>query len=146
MPLVQYFGWVGSILLAALVAASCCLPGAAPAPASDVPLDEKITIRIRSDRKWPERVQFDTARPEPGLAANPASAADVAPDQGFADVSRQDPFEAFAEMPPGASASAKQEVLVEGQGVPRHDRSLASTPARKGLTSPNPFHKPPGRS
>jgi hypothetical protein len=108
MPLIQYFGWAGSILLAALFAVSWCLPGAAPAPASDASPDQKITIRIHSDQKWPERVQFDTTRPPMGAAENPAAAAR---DQGVADIGRQDPFqgafqdpfEAFAEMQPGAS-------------------------------------------
>ena len=57
MPLLQYFGWVGSFLLAALLAANWCFP--APfAPQSEVALDQKINIRIHTDHKWPERVVF----------------------------------------------------------------------------------------
>jgi hypothetical protein len=38
MPLFQYFGWVGSFMLAALFAANWCFPGPiAPATGSDVP-------------------------------------------------------------------------------------------------------------
>jgi hypothetical protein len=50
MPLFQYFGWVGSCLLAALFAANWCFsPPIAPVPASDVPLNQRINIRsIRS--------------------------------------------------------------------------------------------------
>ena len=59
MPLFQYFGWVGSFLLAALLAANWCFP-APVAPQSDVPLDQKINIRIHTDHKWPERVVLDT--------------------------------------------------------------------------------------
>lgn len=59
MPLFQYFGWVGSFLLAALLAANWCFP-APVAPQSDVPLDQKISIRIHTDHKWPERVVLDT--------------------------------------------------------------------------------------
>ena len=63
MPLFQYFGWVGSFLLAALLAANwCCSAPIAHAPRSDVPLDQKINIRIHTDHKWPERVVFDTTR------------------------------------------------------------------------------------
>ena len=59
MPVFQYFGWVGSFLLAALLAANWCFP-APIAPQSDVPLDQKINIRIHTDHKWPERVVLDT--------------------------------------------------------------------------------------
>jgi hypothetical protein len=60
MPLLQYFGWVGSFLFAALLAANWCLPIPIAAQ-SDVPLDRKIGIRIHTDHKWPERVMFDTS-------------------------------------------------------------------------------------
>jgi len=63
VPLFQYFGWVGSFLLAALFAANwCCSAPIARAPLSDVPLDQKIHIRIHTDHKWPERVVLDTTR------------------------------------------------------------------------------------
>jgi hypothetical protein len=128
MPLIQYFGWVGSVLLAALFALGWCLPGTAPAPASDASFDQKITIRIHSDQKWPERVQFDTARPQMGAAASAVPAADAKRDQGLADIGRPDPFEAFAAMQPGAAKRCVQ------------------PPCAQSLTFPNRFHKPPGRS
>ena len=60
MPLLQYFGWVGSLLLAVMLAANAYLP--APAvPQPEIPLDRKISIRIHTDHKWPERVVFDTS-------------------------------------------------------------------------------------
>jgi hypothetical protein len=55
MPLFQYFGWV----FAALLAANWCFP-APVTPQSDVSLDQKISIRIHTDHKWPERVVLDT--------------------------------------------------------------------------------------
>jgi hypothetical protein len=61
MPLLQYFGWVGSFLLAALFAANwCCCTAITPAPGSDIPFDQKINIRIHTDHKWPDRVVLDT--------------------------------------------------------------------------------------
>ena len=60
MPLLQYFGWVGSFLFAALIATNWCLP-VPIAPQSEVPLDQKISIRIYTDHKWPERVVLDTS-------------------------------------------------------------------------------------
>jgi hypothetical protein len=61
MPLFQYFGWVGSFLLVALFAANWCFSSPiAPAPASDVPLNQRINIRIHTEHKWPEPVVFDS--------------------------------------------------------------------------------------
>jgi hypothetical protein len=59
MPLLQYFGWVGSFLLASLLAANWCLPGPI-APQAGLPLDQKISIRIHTNHEWPERVVLDT--------------------------------------------------------------------------------------
>jgi hypothetical protein len=59
MPLLQYFGWAGSLLLAAILVANAYLPAPA-APQLETPLDRKISIRIHTDHKWPERVVFDT--------------------------------------------------------------------------------------
>ena len=61
MPLFQYIAWVGSFLLVTLLAANWCC-SAPPTPRSDVPLDQKINIRIHTDHKWPERVVFETTR------------------------------------------------------------------------------------
>lgn len=55
MPLFQYFGWVGSFLLAALFDANwCCCATIAPAQGSDVPVNQKINIRIHTDHIWPD--------------------------------------------------------------------------------------------
>ena len=59
MPLLQYFGWVGSFLACGASCRELVLPRAV-APQSDVPLDQKINIRIHTDHKWPERVVLDT--------------------------------------------------------------------------------------
>lgn len=72
MPLLQYFGWVGGVLLAALFAAGWWFSGnPADAPRPRAPLNERIHIRIRSDHKWPERVVFDTT----GSQSAPAQSA-----------------------------------------------------------------------
>ena len=61
MPLLQYFGGVGSFLLAALCAANwLCCASIASVPSSAAPLAQKLNIRIHTDHKWPERVVFDT--------------------------------------------------------------------------------------
>ena len=63
MPVLQYFRWVGSLLLVALFAVNWCYTTPiAQASRFDVPLNQKIKIRIHTDHKWPERVEFDMTR------------------------------------------------------------------------------------
>ena len=136
MPLFQYFGWVGSFLLAALLAANWCFP-APVAPQSDVPLDQKISIRIHTDHKWPERVVLDTTST---LARCEAERDGVAEANACGGAQ---PFEAFAEMAPPRPCFRPP--------APRVRRSLAVEKARlsygaQGLTFPNPLHKLPGKS
>jgi hypothetical protein len=62
MPVLRYFVFVGGALLALLLVCNAVLPQA-PLPevvksASDMP-----PVRIKSERKWPERVVFDTTAP-----------------------------------------------------------------------------------
>jgi hypothetical protein len=71
MPLARYFCCVGGVLLALLFAVDAIVPtlsdeAALPTSkdsvrAADSP--DKPIIRIHSDRKWPERVVFDTSLP-----------------------------------------------------------------------------------
>ena len=60
MPVARYFLFVGGVLLALLFALNAYLPKSTEVARaeSDLPV-----IRIHSDRKWPERVVFDTNRP-----------------------------------------------------------------------------------
>src|SRR6266480_937573 len=92
MPLFQYFGWVGSILLAALLAANWCFP-ASIAPHAGVPLDQKINIRIQTDHKWPERVVLDTTRSTLAHDVKAAGETDVA-GSATAILAERPPFEA----------------------------------------------------
>jgi hypothetical protein len=64
MPLARYFVFVGGVLLALLFVVGAVLPQlpVADADRADAGVD-KSTIRIHSDRKWPERVVFDTSLP-----------------------------------------------------------------------------------
>jgi hypothetical protein len=96
MPLFQYFAWVGSFLLVTLLAANWCC-SAPPTPRSDVPLDQKINIRIHTDHKWPERVVFDTTRSTLAREAKADPETDVGRSETPAQAERH-PFDAFAEM------------------------------------------------
>jgi hypothetical protein len=97
MPVLQYFGWVGSFLLAALLAANWWFPAPTLTPASDVPLNHRINIRIRTDHRWPDRVVFDTTRSPLALEAKVGPEADVGPGKTVARAERQ-PFDAFAQI------------------------------------------------
>jgi hypothetical protein len=160
MPLLQYFGWVGSFLLAALFAASWWFSGSVPdAQPSGAPLSESIHIRIHSDHKWPERVVFDTTRsrlapPETAQAETEPQGQEASQEPVAAE--RHDPVEAFVEMgretvevclqPPysadqnpesDAPPNRKAGLLWSHPGVSR---------AAKAFTAPNPFHRLPGKS
>ena len=155
MPLLQYFGWVGSFLLAALFAANwCCSTPIPRAPLPDVPLDQKVHIRIHTDHKWPERVELDTTRSMPLHDAKADGETDVGGSETGVLAERQS-FEAFAEMAPSArpcfgSPCSTQDAETEPSPIenssPFQNRSRLSVMARKSLTFPNPLHKPPGRS
>jgi len=71
MPLARYFFFVGGVLLALLFAVDAVLPTLSDEAALSKSKDsvsaaggpDKSIIRIHSDRKWPERVVFDTSLP-----------------------------------------------------------------------------------
>ena len=151
MPLFQYFGWVGSLLLAVLFAANWCVSAPnARTPGSDVPLDRKINIRIHTDHKWPERVVFDTS-------SALAQKADAETGIGGSEppVVERQAFDAFAEMaaipvrpcfrpPCSVRQAAEREASRVQKGAPSQTRSRIAV--RKDLTFPNRLHKPPGKS
>ncbi|MCK1302743.1 hypothetical protein IVB33_25380 [Bradyrhizobium sp. 24] len=61
MPLMKYFGFVGSALVLLLIAIGWCLPQQAMGPGnSDL---ERPVIRISSSERAPERVVIDTSLP-----------------------------------------------------------------------------------
>ena len=60
MPLARYFFLVGGVLLALLFISDAVLPKLPMAKGTDLGSD-KSSLRINSDRKWPERVVFDTS-------------------------------------------------------------------------------------
>jgi len=64
MPIARYFLFVGGVLLALLFAVDAFVPKepVVNSTASAAPI-ENPTLRIRSERKWPERVVYDTSLP-----------------------------------------------------------------------------------
>ena len=76
MLVARYFLYVGGALLALLFVVSAQLPPSAVVAANDTAADLSM-IRIHSDRKWPERVVFDTNAPT--LVPAPTRTASNAP-------------------------------------------------------------------
>jgi len=83
VPLVRYFVVVTGVLLAMLAVANWSLPNPPPLPSQETEVD-KSTVRIRSERRWPQKIEFDTAMhpfiapsapPALASAAPPAAAA-----------------------------------------------------------------------
>jgi hypothetical protein len=118
MPLARYFLYVGGVLLTLVFILDACLVKLPVVERAHVNLP---VIRIHSDRKWPERIVFDTTRPTivPARAAivedrvaSPATVAGVAV--------REREREAFALM---QSSNAKRlELSAPGRREPKPER------------------------
>ena len=97
MPIARYFLFVGAVLLALLFA----VDGFAPKDAvvsSTASAIENPTLRIRSDRKWPEPVVYDTSLPTIGPPTVEIAAAVPGPDSDVSAKSRV--RESFAQFKP----------------------------------------------
>jgi len=79
MPILRYFIFVGGALLALLFAANFALPQAPVAESTVTSSNDVPLIRIRSDRKLPERVVLDTSQTTVVPPAAVTMAAVVAP-------------------------------------------------------------------
>jgi len=86
MPLARYFFFVGAALLALLFIADGYLPKLPVAERTAAVADVSV-IRIHSDRKWPERVVFDTTVPPIAPAATATAEAKASAPANVADVS-----------------------------------------------------------
>jgi hypothetical protein len=116
MPLVRYFFFVGGVLLALLFVSDAYLPKLPDTQRADADLP---VIRIHSDRKWPERVVFDTNHPTI-----------VAAQAGNAPA---------ANMVAGVRAPA---TIAEVSVNPRVRAALAQQPADAPLLQPSDLKRP----
>ena len=124
MPVARYFLLVGGVLLALLFLSNEVLPQLPVAARVAEAGLNKSAIRISSDRKWPERVVFDTNMPTivpaiaPALVAK-AEAAVPAP-AAVAEVSAQArALQAFAQLKPSEPTKPEPK--------PQHKRKIAKT-------------------
>ena len=106
MPLMRYLVFVGGALLTLLLVVNACLP-ALPVVQNSQPAADLSVIRIHSDRKWPERVVFDTTRPTTSAPA--PVVASVPPPQppsqqsAAAEPTKHQVREAYAQLRPNSS-------------------------------------------
>ena len=136
MPVLRYFLFVGGALLALLLVANGLLP---EVPATDgvVSSIDPPVIRIHSDRKWPERVVFDTSQPTiapvtVAKASEPIAAPAVAATSPAVTVAspKARVREAFAQLP------------LSEQLPPVDARKLAAKPLKRKLAKIRPVQQP----
>jgi hypothetical protein len=106
MPLARYFFFVGGVLLALLFISDAYLP---KLPVADRAYTDLPVIRIHSDRKWPERVVYDTSLPTIIPAQIASTDASVPPPEAVADISAKAQVrEAFAQLQPSDAEQLRQ--------------------------------------
>ena len=122
MPLARYFYLVGGALFALMFILDACFP-ISPAPErahANLP-----AIRIHTDRKWPERIVYDTALPTivpTSIAGADAvvPSAEIVAEPSVATKGR----EAFAMLPPAAERLQASNTKIQAL-KPRHHRKIA---------------------
>ena len=117
MLIARYFLWVGSALIALLLMAGWFWPSTPSTPAQQATAAEtpvERTIRIQSERKWPEKMVFDTTVPPPSptIAPPPVATAETAPPAAAATPVPAPLVEARAEMKPPPRPAPKRQAKV----------------------------------
>lgn len=114
MPLARYFLFVGGALLVLLLISAAYLPSL---PVAERTGPDPPVIRIHSDRKWPERVVYDTDVATMAPAQVEKTEADV-PVMGGAASTDARARETFAQL---QSSDAKQ---LQSSDANRQERAL----------------------
>ena len=123
MPIARYFVIVGGTLAALLFIAGWCLPTPPAMFANQLAIDRSI-IRIKSARKWPEKVVLDTSQPTIAPPAveerRAAQSVQLLPDEA----GDQSNLEASAQLKPDTlSAAVDHPTLRIKRGLARTARS-----------------------
>ena len=122
MPVARYFLLVGGVLLALLFLLNEVLPQLPVAERVAESGSNKSVIRINSDRKWPERVVFDTNMPTivpPIAPVLVAKAAVPAPAAEAAVSAQARGLQAFAQLKPSEPRKPEPK--------PQHKRRISKT-------------------
>jgi hypothetical protein len=141
MPLFRYFVFVGGALLALLLISDVVLP-TVPLPGNLTSGSDLPAVRIRSDRKWPERVVIDTSVALPKTASVAVAKAEIPPaPPAPADVSAKAHVrDAFAQVRPGQAEPKQSAAKVVAVGEPNKPE-LKPQPKRK-VARAHPVSRP----
>jgi len=140
----RYFLWVGSGLIALLLMAGWYWPSTPSTPAQQAAAAEtpvERTIRIQSERKWPEKMVFDTTiptivpPPSPVIAPPAVATAEAAP---AAATPAAAPLEARAEMKPPPRPAPRRQAKVRHHNS-RPDNYNNGRPDFWGAPPPSTF-------
>jgi hypothetical protein len=133
MPLARYFLFVGAALLTLLFVVDSYLPKLPPEERTNAAANLSV-IRIHSDRKWPERIVFDTSLPTITPATTGVTEANVPAPASVADLpAKARVREAFAQLTPSGS----------NQLQPADPRKPEPKPQRKRKTVARGYMGPP---
>lgn len=151
MPILRYFVYVGGALLALLFICDAVFPQVA-LPTVMSAVSDRPAVRIRSERKWPERIVLDTSIPmtAPITVANadtvtPVAAAvdakarvrDAFAQAGSSEV-KQQPAAQITGSTPAKMADATVPKPAELKGKAKHKTARAQAPRPLMLVAQQP--------
>jgi hypothetical protein len=124
VPVARYFVLIGSALAALLLIVSWYCP-APPANFTDRPqIITTAVIRIKSERKWPEKIEFDTSQPTIVPPAGEApSVAGLPVPLPPEETTGKPPLEALAQLSPDTRLSATRRAVQIERKLARTSRS-----------------------
>lgn len=140
MPVLRYFAYVGCLLVALLFAADWYWPGESKLSAQQASAESPVeqTIRIQSERRWPDKIEFDTTQPTiipsptPVIISSPAPAAAPV-------VAANSPLDARAEVKPAARPAPPKRQAKVRHRTPRQDYYYERRPAYASASPTSPF-------
>jgi hypothetical protein len=114
VPVARYFVHIGSALAALLLIASWYCP-APPAIFTDRPqIITTAAIRIKSEHKWPEKIEFDTSQPTiVPPAGEVSSVAELPAPLSPEETTAKPRLEALAQLSPDTRLSATRHRAVQ---------------------------------
>ena len=127
MPFARYFLAVGAALLALLFVSHAYL--AKSQLAATVDADSSI-VRIHSDRRWPERIVYDTSAPTIVPPQTAIAQANVTAPTSVVDFPASAPERnAMAQLRPRDAVQPEPSTPETRKSKPRHRRRIATTHA-----------------
>jgi hypothetical protein len=142
MPVARYFLFVGGALLALLFGFNAYMPQEAQevvSASNAAPSIDKSVVRIRSDKKWPERVVYDTSLPTivPLVANVQIAAAPPVPAPTDATARVRD---TFAQFVPAAEPRKIEPQVQRKRRIAKIQRSHPAQPVRFAQQQPQQPH------